>query len=84
MLLRILFLDYKVSETIAIIFGSHVSFVPMFYHFREHSENIVMEFKKLTKARKSWNPDVSKRGPKRKSGNVTRNVKRLKVKPEPN
>ena len=35
MLLRILFLDYKVSETIAIIFGSHVSFVPMFYHSRK-------------------------------------------------
>ena len=47
------------------------------------SDNIVKEFKKLTKARKSWNPDVSKRVPKRKSGNVTQSVKRLKVKPEP-
>ena len=50
------------------------------------SENVVKEFRKLTKARKSWKPDVrivSKREAKRKSGNVTRSVKRLKVKPEP-
>ena len=88
MLLRIPFLDYKIPETIAIILGSHVSFVPMYDNENKElnhitSENIVKEFKKLTKARKSWNRNVSKRGPKRKSGNVTRNVKRLKVKPEP-
>ena len=47
-----------------------------------NSENVVKEFKKLTKARKSWKQNVSKRGSKRKSGDIKQNVKRFKVKPE--
>ena len=47
-----------------------------------NSENVVKEFKKLTKARKSWKQNVSKRGSKRKSGDIKQNVKPFKVKPE--
>ena len=47
-----------------------------------NSENVVKEFKKLTKARKSWKPTANKRGSKRKSDYMKQNVKRVKVKPE--
>ena len=53
MLLRILFLDYKVSETVAIIFGSHVSFVPMFYHSRK--ANTFLSKSSLCKSHKNVN-----------------------------
>ena len=47
-----------------------------------NSENVVKEFKKLTKARKSWKPTANKRGSKRKSDYMKQNVKRVKVKLE--